>query len=385
MSTNDASQPLDLSPCSKRLKHSALDTHSSLSLAEFPECDDLMLARNVSTRDLMTGRRSDNSSSSQESVSLVSGTFGNCLADPQFVSVLDRKKKLLELEVRLPILERRDVQIDYLVPFAEGGQGKIFIGSWAKTKVAIKSFNDSNDSDDLHLDDEMLNIREIVMLERIRHPNRITFMAVACLEREYWLLMEFFHGKDLHELIFFPTAKKGPFLLTEKRKNTIAYQVSLGMHFLHQQQPPILHRDIKPSNIMMDLTGIVKIVDFGLAKASNLLPCMQTEEGGPAKGTLRYIAPEILIEKKKFSLCSDVWSMASTILELYTAKFIWPEVRGLFATDIMKKIFEKKQQPCMKDVPKFLRRAMELGFNYDANNRLTTLEFLNIFQNVNRF
>ena len=46
---------------------------------------------------------------------------------------------------------------------------------------------------------------------------------------------------------------------------------------------------------------MVKIVDFALAETSDLKPCLQTEKGGPAKGTFRYIVPEILMKKEKYS------------------------------------------------------------------------------------
>ena len=63
-----------------------------------------------------------------------------------------------------------------LVSFAEGGQGKIVMGSYEHTKVAMKSFKHYEDKSD-----EMLNLREVVMLEKIRHPNIINIMAVVFL------------------------------------------------------------------------------------------------------------------------------------------------------------------------------------------------------------
>ena len=91
----------------------------------------------------------------------------------------------------------------------------------------------------------------------------------------------------------------------------------------------MLHRNIKPINIMVNTVGFVKIVDFGLVKMANIEPYLLSKEGGPAKGTLRYVAPEIFTEKE-YLTSSDVWSISSTFYELYTGRYILPEVTGIF-------------------------------------------------------
>ena len=75
--------------------------------------------------------------------------------------------------------------------------------------------------------------------------------------------------------------------------------------------------------------GILKIVDFGLARTASLEPCLLTTEKGPAKGSLRYVAPEI-VDNKEYSTSSDVWFVACTLYELYTRTYIWPKVKGIF-------------------------------------------------------
>ena len=206
------------------------------------------MATNIRTNDIILGSKNVNSIDhcskfEKKKVSIVcwsSGSSGNC----PLLSVDDRKKKLWELEVQVPILERKDILVNNPGPVAEGGQRKIFIGSWLKSKVAIKSFKSS--------ENEMLNIREIIMLQKGRYPNVINIMGVVCLELQYWILMEYFHGKGLQELIFDPSPKEEGFILTAKRKNSIAHQLSVGMHFIHSQHPLILHRDVKPSNFVMN-------------------------------------------------------------------------------------------------------------------------------------
>ena len=320
MSDNNTSEPLDLSPLSKRV--------SQCFSVEFPDCKFLEKPTDC---DLSNDEKGDSSlgcsTLEDNELPYVNGNFCNLEKSiSQAISdslILAQKRKLLALGTQLRILKKEDLNLDAGGPFTEGGQGKITKGFWGATKVAVKSFLQIDD------EDEGMILREIAMLEKIRHPNIINIMGVACLEREFWIIMEYFEGKDLKEQIFSPKRGKGFIKLTENRKIDIAIQVYRGIQFIHTQNPPMLHRDIKPSNVMVNTQGFVKIVDFGLAKMANLEPHLLTDEGGPAKGTLRYVAPEIFT-KKEYSTGSDVWSIASTFYELYTGCYIWPEVTGNF-------------------------------------------------------
>ena len=101
------------------------------------------------------------------------------------------------------------------------------------------------------------------------------------------------------------------FNLGEERVCEIAYQMALGIKYLHNYG--IVHRDLKLENIMMtDQTeqSVPKLVDFGLAKIIG-----PNEKASEPFGTLGYVAPEIL-EKKPYSYSCDLWSLGCIIYAL---------------------------------------------------------------------
>jgi serine/threonine-protein kinase len=95
--------------------------------------------------------------------------------------------------------------------------------------------------------------------------------------------MEFFASKGLDEFL----REKKYFEVGEGLE--ILVQVAQGMAAAHQQQ--VIHRDLKPSNVLMDETGLVKIVDFGIASASTQTDSTLTKAGSII-GTPAYLSPE---------------------------------------------------------------------------------------------
>ena len=113
-------------------------------------------------------------------------------------------------------------------------------------------------------------------------------------------------GADLFDYV-----QTRSFNLGEERVSEIAYQMALGIKYLHNYG--IVHRDLKLENIMMTDTtekSVPKLVDFGLAKIIG-----PNEKASEPFGTLGYVAPEIL-EKKPYSYSCDLWSLGCIIYAL---------------------------------------------------------------------
>jgi serine/threonine-protein kinase len=128
-------------------------------------------------------------------------------------------------------------------------------------------------------------MREVKYSRKISHPNVIRIHDMLSKDELSAISMEFFESEGIDEIL----RKKKYF---EPREGLeILLQVSDGMAAAHNQD--VIHRDLKPSNILMDNTGLVKVVDFGIASASN---SKSTEEAltqvGSIIGTPAYISPE---------------------------------------------------------------------------------------------
>ena len=78
--------------------------------------------------------------------------------------------------------------------------------------------------------------------------------------------MDYVPGKDLRMMMM--EAKQNGEFLDENLVLSWANQLSDALTYLHSQTPPIVHRDIKPSNLKQTPTGLIKLVDFGLVKAT---------------------------------------------------------------------------------------------------------------------
>lgn len=105
--------------------------------------------------------------------------------------------------------------------------------------------------------------------------------------------------------------------LTLKERCQVAVQASRGMAYLHAQNPAVIHFDLKPDNLLVDGEGDtlnVKVADFGLSKHkfSSFVSCKEL------RGTLPYMAPELITNSNHVSERCDVWSMGVVMWEMYT-------------------------------------------------------------------
>ncbi|MBN1607646.1 MAG: protein kinase [Polyangiaceae bacterium] len=128
---------------------------------------------------------------------------------------------------------------------------------------------------------------------RIRHPNVVPTLDVVLQDREVFLVMEYVHGESFARLL---KARKEPPL--PEIVTALVSQVLLGLHSAHETRSKggeplgIVHRDATPHNVMVDSEGLARIIDFGVAKARDLVQDSTGE--GRLKGKVSYMAPEQL-------------------------------------------------------------------------------------------
>ena len=156
-------------------------------------------------------------------------------------------------------------------------------------------------------------VREAKAASSLNHPNIITVHEVANEDGLDFIVMEYVAGKPLSHLI----GRKGL-----KLCDTFKYGAQIADALATVHAVGIIHRDLKPGNIMVTESGLVKVLDFGLAKLAAIGPLAATQstrqtEEGTIVGTVAYMSPE-QAEGKTMDARSDIFSFGSVLYEMIT-------------------------------------------------------------------
>jgi serine/threonine protein kinase len=171
-------------------------------------------------------------------------------------------------------------------------------------------------------------LREIRSAARLQHPNIVTAYSAFRSGESIVFAMEYVEGLDLAKFV----KAKGP--LPVAHACYYVNQAALGLQHAHEQG--MVHRDIKPGNLMLSRKGdraIVKVLDFGLAKATREDPLDGglTHEG-QMLGTPDFIAPEQTLDAQKADIRADIYSLGCTLYYLLTGG---PPFKGTSLYDIL--------------------------------------------------
>ena len=153
-------------------------------------------------------------------------------------------------------------------------------------------------------------IREITLLKELDHPNVVKLLDVVHAPGKLYMVFEYL-DKDLKKHMDDSTpidcAVEG---LPPCLVKSYMYQLLQGISYCHSRQ--VLHRDLKPQNLLIDNKGIIKLADFGLARAVELPFRTYTHE----VVTQWYRAPEILLGEKVYTWGADIWSLGCIFVEM---------------------------------------------------------------------
>lgn len=184
----------------------------------------------------------------------------------------------------------------------EGTFAVVYVGEQipTKRKIAVKMIKAGEFKDGL----DMSAIREIKFLQELKHPNVIELLDVYSSETNINLVLEYLPS-DLEGLIkdksvIFGSAEVKSWLLMTLR----------GIHHCHRNF--ILHRDLKPGNLLLAPNGVLKIADFGLARAI----ASPRDPMTPTVVTRWYRAPELLLGARHYTAAVDIWSVGVIFAEL---------------------------------------------------------------------
>lgn len=166
---------------------------------------------------------------------------------------------------------------------AEGGMGTVWRArdEVLGRPVAVKVLHDrlARDPDVL----ERFRL-EAVAAARLSHPNVVRVFDTGIDDAVCFIVMELFEGTTLEELL----RNEGPLAGAEAARLMGAVLQGLA----HAHREGVVHRDVKPANVLIDRSGLVKVTDFGIAKAA--FAASDLTATGDLLGTARYLAPELV-------------------------------------------------------------------------------------------
>ncbi len=196
------------------------------------------------------------------------------------------------------------------------------------------------------------------------HPNICTIHEIDETEdRQMFIAMGFYEGETLNQKI-----SRGPLDIQEAIN--IGIQTAHGLSKAHEKD--IIHRDIKPANIMITSDGVVKILDFGLAKLSDHTALTKT---GTMLGTVVYMSPEQASGEKMDQL-TDIWSLGVILYEMLCG---CPPFQGDNEQALIYAILNKAPKPLKsfrKDVPEYLEKVIHKALLKDLENRYQNIQEL---------
>ncbi|HUR55134.1 MAG TPA: protein kinase [Gemmataceae bacterium] len=198
-----------------------------------------------------------------------------------------------------------------------GGMGQVFLceHKLMRRRVAVKVLPTAKAEDSSSLERFYREARAVAAVD---HPNLVRAYDIDQDDNLHFLVMEFVDGTNFHDLI----KKFGPLDVT--RACHYIYGAAVGLQHAHEMG--LVHRDIKPGNILIDRTGVVKILDLGLARFFHDEEDVLTKKYDEnVLGTADYLAPEQAIDSHVVDIRADIYSLGATFYYLLTASPLFPE------------------------------------------------------------
>jgi serine/threonine-protein kinase len=288
-----------------------------------------------------------------------------CAQDPELRAEVDSLLGCADAELVSPVADRDRLPAGFslgayeiLAPLGAGGMGEVYRARDTKLKrdVALKVLPDAYARDP----ERMARFqREAEVLASLNHPNIAHIYGVE----ERALVMELVEGES----------PKGPMLFDDAWK--IAMQIADALEYAHERG--VIHRDLKPANVKVTPDGVVKLLDFGLAKAFSQTPDLAASDpeksptmtlgatvAGTVLGTAAYMAPE-QAKGKRVDKRADIWSWGVVLYELLTGERLF---KGDDPAETLAQVLAK--EPGLEGVPARVRKLLRRCLEKDRKQRL---------------
>src|SRR5262249_35928235 len=207
---------------------------------------------------------------------------------------------------------------EILEQIGKGGMGAVFRARDTRLGriVAIKVLHGDLSADPQRL---VRFEREARTASALNHPNIVAIYEIGQVESRPYMVMEYVEGRTLREIL-----TSGPLSI----RKTLHYSAQLANGLAKAHEAGIVHRDLKPENLIVNDEGLLKILDFGVAKLvqpdpsgdpANLATTLAETGVGMIVGTVGYMSPEQAKGQPVDFRC-DQFSMGIILYEMTTAK-----------------------------------------------------------------
>jgi len=220
-------------------------------------------------------------------------------------------------------------------------------------------------------------VQEARAASALNHPNIITIHDIDEAQGVHFIAMEYVQGKTLDRLI----ARHGL-----RVDEALKYAVQMATALAKAHSAGIVHRDLKPTNVMVTDDGLVKVLDFGLAKLTEPAPTGEAEtaatwgwvtEEGTIVGTVGYMSPE-QAEGKRVDARSDTFSFGSVLYEMLTGARAF---QGETKASTIAAILREEPKPLgqvVEGLPHELERMVKRCLRKDREHRFQTMADLKV-------
>ena len=200
---------------------------------------------------------------------------------------------------------------------------------------------------------------ELDLLEKINHPNIVTYYGHFFKSHYLYIILEYCSGGSVSKIV----------KIIQRNEDIIrqyVFQILTGLEYLHANN--IIHRDIKCANVLIGKNGTCKLTDFGGAKIlKEEITIMTTMQGTP-----NWMAPEI-IKGLGGSRFSDIWSIGCTVLEMFQGEPPYSDIKEAFG--VFNCICKKKELPHIPEDMSYLLKDFVLKcLQFEPSKRYNVYE-----------